>query len=41
MQQPDAAKLESLIGIRIEYLFSIDMEKAGSETNVLCIGVTV
>ena len=35
MQQPDAPKLESLIGMRIEYLSSIDMEKAGSETNVL------
>ena len=41
MQQPDAPKLESLIGMRIEYLSSIDMDKAGSETNVLWMGGTV
>ena len=40
-QDPDAPKLESLIGTRIEYLSSIEMDKAGSETNVLCIGGTV
>ena len=41
MQQPDSPKLESLIGMRIKYLSSIDMEKAGSETNVLWMGVMV
>ena len=41
MQQPDTTKLESLIGMRIEYLSSIEMDKAGSETNVLYMGVTV
>ena len=35
MQQLDAPKLESLIGMRIKYLSIIDMDKAGSETNVL------
>ena len=29
MQQHDAPKLELLIGMRIEYLSSIDMDKAG------------
>ena len=38
MQQPDAPKLESLIGMRIEYLSIIDMDKAGSEKNVLWMG---
>ena len=38
MQQPNAPKLESLIGMRIEYLSSIDMDKAGLEKNVLCMG---
>ena len=28
MQQPDAPKLESFTGIRIEYLSSIDMDEA-------------
>ena len=37
----DAPKIELLIVVRIEYLFSIDMEKAGSETNVLWMGGTV
>ena len=41
MQQPDVPKLELLIGMRIKYLSSIDMEKAGSETNVLWMGGTV
>ena len=36
MQQPDAPRLESLIGMRIKYLSSIDMEKAGSEK--MCSG---
>ena len=35
MQQPDVPKLESLIGMIIKYLSSIDMDKAVSETNVL------
>ena len=35
MQQPDAPKLELLIGMRIKYLSSIDMDKAGSETILL------
>ena len=34
-QQPDATKIESLIGMRIEYLSSIDTDKAVSETDVL------
>ena len=38
MQQPDAPKHEPLIGMRIEYLSIIDMDKAGSETNVLWMG---
>ena len=38
MQKPDASKLESLIGTRIEYFSIIDMDKAGSEINVLWIG---
>ena len=37
MQQPDAPKLESIIGMRIEYLSIIDMDKAVSEKNVLCM----
>ena len=41
MQQPDAQKLESLIGMIIEYLSSIYMDKAGSETNVIWVGGTV
>ena len=41
MHQPDVLKLESLIGIRMEYLSSIDMDEAGSETNVLWMGGTV
>ena len=41
MQQPDAPKLESIIGMRIEYLSIIDMDKAVSETNVLWMGGTV
>ena len=41
MQQPNTPKLESLIGTRIEYLSSIDMEKAGSETKVICMGGAV
>ena len=41
MQQPDAPKLEFLVRMRIEYFSSIDMDKAGSETNVLCMGGTV
>ena len=41
MQQTDAPKLELLIGMRIEYLSSIDMDKAGSETNVLWMSGTV
>ena len=41
MKQPDAPKLESLIGMRIKYLSSIYMDKAGSETNVLWMGGTV
>ena len=41
MQQPDTPKLDSLIGMRIEYLSSIDMDKAVSETNVLWMGGTV
>ena len=41
MQQPDATKLKSLIGMRIKYLSIIDMDKAGSETNVLWMGGTV
>ena len=41
MQHPDSPKLESLIGMRIKYLSSIDMEKAGSETNVLWMSVMV
>ena len=41
MQQPDATKLESLIGMIIEYLSSIDTDKAVSETDVLCMGGTV
>ena len=41
MKQPDAPTLESLIGMRFEYLSSIDMEKAVSETNVLYIFCTV
>ena len=41
MQQPDAPKLESLIGMRTEYFSSIDMDKAGSEKNVLWMGGTV
>ena len=31
MHHPNAPKLESLIGTRIEYLSSIDMDKSGSE----------
>ena len=38
MQQPNAPKLESLIVMRIEYLSSLDMGKAGLETNVLWMG---
>ena len=41
MQQPDAPTIELLIGTRMEYLSSIDTEKAGSETNVLWMGVAV
>ena len=41
MNQPDAPKVESLIGMRIEYLSSIDMDNAGSEKNVLWMGGTV
>ena len=41
MHWPDAPKLESLIGIKIEYFSSSDMDKAGSETNVLWMGGTV
>ena len=41
MHQPDAPKLESLIGIIIKYLSSIDMDKAGSEKNVLWMVGTV
>ena len=41
MQQPDAPELESLIGMIIEYLSSIDMDKAGSEKNVLWMGCAV
>ena len=41
IQQPNALKAELLIGMRIEYLSSIDMEKEGSETNVLWMGGTV
>ena len=41
MQQPNVPKLESLIGMIIEYFSSIDMEKAGSETNVLWMGGTI
>ena len=41
MQNPNVPKLESVIGMRIEYLSSIDMAKAGSETNVLCMGGAV
>ena len=41
MQHPNAPKLESLIGMRIEYLSSIDTEKAVSETYVLWMGGTV
>ena len=41
MQQPDAPKLESFIGMRIKYLSSIDMDKVGSEINVLWMGGTV
>ena len=41
MQQPDAPKLELLIGMRIKYLSSIDMDKAGSEKNVLWMVGTV
>ena len=40
MQQPDAQKLESLIGMRIEYLSIIEMDKAGSEKNLLWMGDT-
>ena len=40
MQQPDAPKLELLIGMRMEYLSSIDMDKAVSEINVLWMGGT-
>ena len=38
MQQSDMKKPESLIGMIIEYFSSIDMDKAGSETNVLWMG---
>ena len=41
MQHPDASKLESLIGMTIKYLSSIEMDKAGPETNVLWMGGTV
>ena len=41
MQHPNAPKLESLIGMIIKYLSSIDMDKAVSETNVLWMGGTV
>ena len=41
MQHPDAPKLESLIGTRIEYLSSNETDKAGSEKNVLWMGGTV
>ena len=41
MQNPDAPKLESIIGTRIEYLSSIDMDNAGSETNVLWMSIIV
>ena len=38
MHNPDALKLESLIGMRIGYLSSIDMDRAGSEVNLLWMG---
>ena len=38
MQQPDEPELKSLIGMRIKYFSSIDMDKAGLETNVLWMG---
>ena len=41
MKQPDAPKLESLIGMRIKYVSSNYMDKAGSVTNVLWMGDTV
>ena len=41
MQHPNAQKLESLIGMRIKYLSSIDMDKAGPETNVIWMGGAV
>ena len=41
MQQLDAPKLESPIITRIEYLSSIDMDKAESERNVLWMSDTV
>ena len=41
IQQPNAPKIESLIGMRIGYVSSIDMNKAGSETDMLWVGGTV
>ena len=41
MHQPDAPKLESLIGIIIKYLSNTDMDKAGSEIYVLLMVGTV
>ena len=40
-QKPDAPKLEPLIEMRIKYLPSIDMDKTGSEKNVLFMVGTV
>ena len=40
MQLSDVPKLESLIEMRIKYLYSIDMEKAVSETNLIWTGGT-
>ena len=40
MQQTDVLKLESLIGMRIEYQSSIDIDKAGSGKNVVWMGGT-
>ena len=39
-QQPDVPKLESLIGMIMEYLSSINIDKAESETKVFWMGGT-
>ena len=41
MQQSDMKKPESLIGMIIEYLSSIDMDKAVTETHMLWMSGTV